>query len=854
MNLCLKPVDELGMDDIRIDGNLFFVGRQEEPFASCSHSGVARLSRKHARIFEENNGAYVVDLGSLNGTRLNGQAVTDQPAQIHDGDKLDFAGLTFITELEGMTDDRAAQGEAIRVVLTPESETNGQPLMITEFPFLVSKSEGVFFEYKERFNTVHQYISRRHAYLFIKKGQLYLEDLNSTNGTYKGDIRLEEEPLPLANGDMIAFGDCSLKFKVAILKPETTGTGQTLPDQTLPDEHTSIIESDDRAQSTEDVNSSTSQAIPLAAADNEEPVSDFEIEPGTILVDKASPFLDIFCPEDESDRSDSNAETPEQKASDGKSATPSQPSKTTQHGQPSVWCRLSIFFSELRMALGGKGEGTNSRSIKGLSTFLIIVLVAAGLIAVLLFRESSERDIKRLIAEGRYTEAAAAANLYLTDHPNDRFVEPLAFEALLKMTVPQWQWLIKNKQFTDARQLIDDTVSINSASNSATQALRLLNLVGEFDQFMQESGSETLTHLYRSEDKIDSLVRAWGEDERGHRQIMDRISGTVAGFEVNHARLYSQLRMLRAEQDLYNPALEAFKQQIDHDLTAGDDQNLQLTINRFTEKYPSIGGLSTLHADLTSYLLIKAAVEEGDAIALKQLAANLRFQTPPFQQKVQMLLADLPSDEFVAQIRQAESLWSVGELDRAIATLEALQAGSQSPLVSALITRYQNLKEQWEALAVSAGNTYPQDKLIALYQRLDKEKDGYLWSSLANEFAELEASMLSQSNQFYDEAKTAWTTYLNNGGIWGALRLESTVSSRYREQAKLLSEANSQVLQGARIYELLGADKSQALSTFEAQVKGEAQRQRKWIQDLHLVLDAVTLDEKIGLLPTEEER
>ena len=54
---------------------------------------------------------------------------------------------------------------------------------------------------------------RKHARLEIKAKQLIIEDLGSTNGTYKNNIKLApNSAVVLNNGDIVAFGcKCELK-------------------------------------------------------------------------------------------------------------------------------------------------------------------------------------------------------------------------------------------------------------------------------------------------------------------------------------------------------------------------------------------------------------------------------------------------------------------------------------------------------------------------------------------------------------------------------------------------------------------------------------------------------------------
>src|SRR5213076_2279194 len=87
--IVLHPIAPPGLGDIRIDENLFAIGRAEAPFASYPPEVVADLSRRHARIFGENGVVYLADLDSKNGTTVNGTAVRHSIVRLSDGDELD---------------------------------------------------------------------------------------------------------------------------------------------------------------------------------------------------------------------------------------------------------------------------------------------------------------------------------------------------------------------------------------------------------------------------------------------------------------------------------------------------------------------------------------------------------------------------------------------------------------------------------------------------------------------------------------------------------------------------------------------------------------------------------------------
>lgn len=58
-------------------------------------------------------------------------------------------------------------------------------------------------------------VGRRHARLFVQGGQIMVEDLDSTNGTFRNGARLAaRQPVPLANGDELRLGNLAFTVQV----------------------------------------------------------------------------------------------------------------------------------------------------------------------------------------------------------------------------------------------------------------------------------------------------------------------------------------------------------------------------------------------------------------------------------------------------------------------------------------------------------------------------------------------------------------------------------------------------------------------------------------------------------------
>lgn len=99
--LTLTPVNHTDWGEIVVETDTL-LGRSTQPFASQESPELAELSRQHARIFLEDGAFYIVDLGSRNGTALNGEAVTEAPALIANGDEIALAKkMRFHARLDG---------------------------------------------------------------------------------------------------------------------------------------------------------------------------------------------------------------------------------------------------------------------------------------------------------------------------------------------------------------------------------------------------------------------------------------------------------------------------------------------------------------------------------------------------------------------------------------------------------------------------------------------------------------------------------------------------------------------------------------------------------------------------------
>lgn len=619
-DVVLKPVSHPEIGDIRIENDLFAIGRAEPPFASARAEIVAELSRRHAKLFIENGAAYIADLGSKNGTMLNGRDVREKPQVLQDGDELRFAGvLACRVALVPCPANRALRdARSVVLTLTPERTDLGlEPIVVTSFPFLVSKTDETFTRYRDAYPHQVNYLSRRHAHVFAENGEIFVEDLGSTNGTFVDGTRLEERAVRLEDGALLAFGGNHFAYRVGIRRGSVADPTLT---QMQAQARTQIEVPADAAQRGEPANAG-SAAVPTAT-----PLADMD---RTTFIAAPHSFLDIFCVDPTG--------TQEDGASRGTAASQSS---GAAHEAPRRRGAIATFIDELSIALGGNAAPDMRRIGRwGAVAFALVCALAA----TLYLRGSPQRDMRALMAAGRFDAAAQLANGYLARHPGDAAFEAAGAEALIKAKVPGWLAALKANAFDRARAMAAEMQGLASHNREAAPLIAELVWMGELESFWRgRGGSDAPIRIYRDEVPITSLIARWNDDPNEHQRALEQILSYLPAFSEPYADALSHLRKLQTDDSVYVAALERLKAAIEAALNdAGTDRldALPAMIDDYGERYPRLAGLSLLRDDLRAYRQIERDARAGRAQAAADELASVHFATPLFQARIPKLRA-----------------------------------------------------------------------------------------------------------------------------------------------------------------------------------------------------------------------
>ncbi len=198
-----------------------------------------KASRQHAEIKNGPDGFMLIDLGSANGTRLNG--VGASRAALKPGDVIAIGACELAYEaaaepaenLDVTIIDNDAQLER-----TIADASLAMAMNDTSVPRLAIHTAGRTWEIELTRDTVTigrsadndicieaPQMTRRHARIERQSGGFLLRDVGSTNGTWLGVQRIEERMLE--DGDAFRIGPATFLFKAAFENEDLTIVGES---------------------------------------------------------------------------------------------------------------------------------------------------------------------------------------------------------------------------------------------------------------------------------------------------------------------------------------------------------------------------------------------------------------------------------------------------------------------------------------------------------------------------------------------------------------------------------------------------------------------------------------------------
>jgi pSer/pThr/pTyr-binding forkhead associated (FHA) protein len=192
-----------------------------------------KASRAHSRFECGPGGCFVVDLGSANGTKVNGARV--ERARLHAGDSIQIGDTLIRFDAASVEFDAGETRVDTEAELEATLVATPVPMQLedTRSPRLAVHMPGRTWEVPLTKDTVTigrqpdndivlpaQKVSRQHAVVERRGDGFRVRDLRSNNGTFVGPHRVESHDL--SEGDTITIGNARLVFKPGFDEEELT--------------------------------------------------------------------------------------------------------------------------------------------------------------------------------------------------------------------------------------------------------------------------------------------------------------------------------------------------------------------------------------------------------------------------------------------------------------------------------------------------------------------------------------------------------------------------------------------------------------------------------------------------------
>jgi pSer/pThr/pTyr-binding forkhead associated (FHA) protein len=180
-----------------------------------------KVSRRHAQITSDNGVLVLEELGSTNGTKVDGNKVNlGDRVTLKGGEKISFGGIEMQLSLPGAkggnTTQVFASNKTAAISAAPKVEVPPAKLVGEGKEFPLRKGNNTFGRKADNdVQIADPYVSGRHGLIEIAEDGLFVTDTGSTNGTMLNDAKLSANMrTKITEEDVIRLG--SMEFRVVV--------------------------------------------------------------------------------------------------------------------------------------------------------------------------------------------------------------------------------------------------------------------------------------------------------------------------------------------------------------------------------------------------------------------------------------------------------------------------------------------------------------------------------------------------------------------------------------------------------------------------------------------------------------
>ena len=180
-----------------------------------------KVSRRHAQITSDNGNLMIEDLGSTNGTKVNGKAVAaGSKMPLSGGETVSFGGIELKLSMPGTKGGNTTQvfssNKTAAISAPPKLEVPPAKLVGEGKELPLHKGSNTFGRKADNdVQIADPYVSGKHGIIEIADDGLFFTDIGSTNGTMLNDAKLSPNMrTAITTEDVIRLG--SMEFRIEV--------------------------------------------------------------------------------------------------------------------------------------------------------------------------------------------------------------------------------------------------------------------------------------------------------------------------------------------------------------------------------------------------------------------------------------------------------------------------------------------------------------------------------------------------------------------------------------------------------------------------------------------------------------
>jgi pSer/pThr/pTyr-binding forkhead associated (FHA) protein len=790
----LKNLKENPQLDLTLDSFPFKVGRNEPFFLKIKETvphciiDTQLLSREHARFDLKGGELCVTDLGSVNGTEVNGKKIkSGETIVLKEGNTVCFATkFCFIVH-----DKRVCQAGEQVLFLLPESTQSGlYPLgPITQFPFVIGREMPHFQLYGAAYQSELQAISKRHAEITRSGDILQITDLGSTNGTLLDGRALAEGIYPLPDKARLSFSPFftyTVSWKTAAIEEIT----ESNMDQSIAQDNTIVF----------------NQGPGQQKSKKTQP----EKTDGTVYMAEATDYLGIFS------------------------------------GQYKYDEDIEKVADEQRLkAPAKKINYLNSKNIL-LLTSVLLCLVAAG--AGYIFTQDPRIKAFKLYKEANYAGAADIAGKLVKEQTEDSELQTLFINSVARSYLQQCVGALNEQKYQNFHNCLQNVSNLSHNDKQLIEIVETLSLVGRITQLLPFTNPQKI--VVRIEDfvKYKEVYTQWDKNKLDYKSNLAKLAALENKYVTLQENFYQSLNMLALVTSRYIDAFDTLQKQMRIRLEEGRPEEIGMLMAKYTDDNPQVRGVQLYEEDLQQYLRLWESIKARNLYQVVLTMRSIHCQTEVFNTSIDRLKQDvIPDANTLAIFEMAVDSWKKGKAEPAISLLQSIKDGSWHKEINDELLHYQKIYSSYDQLMLQKGQEEFGANLHSFTKWL-KSDDVYYLQQVQSELEKLKEDGARKMGQFFQAGENAWDQYLQNGKISGALRMENTLSEAFKKKAVLLNLASQNIQKGLEVSKTHQISLSPNQLRLKEIIITELLNERKRIIDLAGVLDENIKKDKIQFL------